>query len=262
MTTAIKPIEEVKNTLVKMDDSFKAALPTSIASDRFRQTVVMAVQSDPKLLAANRRSLYISCMKAATDGLLLDSREAALVIFKNTVQYMPMAAGIVKKILSTGKYKTVQAEVVCENDEFDSWIDEHGPHWKHRKARTNRGKPILAYAYAITKDNGTAYEEMNADEIGAVRKVAKTKMVWDGDFGNEMWRKSPLRRLAKKLLTSSDIANLFAHDNENYSLEQSEQGESETPAVTAEVSDHSTAASRAIAEAEEPEEPEMAEEMF
>jgi len=254
--TAIKPIDEVKNTLVKMDDSFKAALPTSIASDRFRQTVVMAVQSDPELLSANRRSLYISCMKAATDGLLLDSREAALVIFKNTVQYMPMAAGIVKKILSTGKYKTVQAEVVCENDEFDSWINETGPHWEHRKARTNRGKPILAYAYAITKDNGTAYEEMNADEIGAVRKVAKTKMIWNGDFGNEMWRKSPLRRLAKKLLTSSDIANLFAHDNENYNLEQSE---SETPAVTAEVSDHSTAASRAIAEAEEPE---LEEEMF
>ncbi len=219
MTKSITPYEEVKANLAKMDDALRGTLPKSIESEKFRNTVMLAIKSNPDLLKANRNSLYVSCMKAAADGLILDGREAALVVFKNTVQYMPMAEGIVKKILSTGKYKTVQAEVVCENDEFDSWIDEHGPHWKHRKARKNRGAPILAYAYAITNDNGTAYEEMNVDEVAAVKKVAKTKMIWDGDFGNEMWRKSALRRLAKRLLTSSDLANLFEHDNENYDLE-------------------------------------------
>lgn len=242
MTKKISKYEEVKSTLARMDDNFRASLPKSIESEKFQQTVLLAVRDKPELLEANRNSLYMACLKAAADGLILDNREAALVVFGSTVQYMPMAEGIVQKILSTGKYKTVQAEVVCENDEFESWIDEHGPHWKHVKARKNRGKPVLAYAYAIDKDGGTSYEEMNVDEVVAVRKVSKTKKIWAGDFGNEMWRKSPLRRLAKKLLTNSDLANVFSHDDANYDLEASVSVDAD------EVKEEGTVASRAIAE--------------
>jgi recombination protein RecT len=223
MTKSITPYEEVKTNLAKMDDALRGTLPKSIESEKFRNTVMLAIKSKPDLLKANRNSLYVACMKAAADGLILDGREAALVKYGDIIQYQPMAEGIVKKILSTKKYKSVDSFVVYEKDEYDSYIDEHGPHFTFRKARGDRGKPILTVAFAISVEGGTTFEEMDEAQIEAVEAVSKqarkNKGPWKGAFRDEMRRKSALRRLAKRLLTSSDLANLFEHDNENYDLE-------------------------------------------
>jgi len=97
-------MEAMRGTLVKMQPEFAAALPPQIPVEKFIRTTLTAVQMNPDLLQADRRSLLGACMKAAQDGLLLDGREAAPVIFNTKdgkkVQYMPMVGGILKKMIA------------------------------------------------------------------------------------------------------------------------------------------------------------------
>jgi len=109
---------ELKAELVQMTATFQAALPKSIPAERFIRTIVTAVQMEPKLLAADRKSLFLACMKAAQDGLLLDGREAGLSVYNDrqnggqTVAYLPMVGGILKKIRQSGEISSVRAHVV------------------------------------------------------------------------------------------------------------------------------------------------------
>ena len=63
-----------------MSTEFEAALPPQISVDKFIRTTLTAVQMNPDLLQADRKTLLGTCMKAAQDGLMLDGREAAPVI--------------------------------------------------------------------------------------------------------------------------------------------------------------------------------------
>ena len=119
MTTSITHVEAVRLTLVKMQPEFAAALPPQIPAERFVRTVMTAVQLEPKLLGADRKSLLSSCMRAAQDGLMLDGREAALVTYGDKVQYLPMVGGILKKLRQSGQLLSISANVVYEKDEFD-----------------------------------------------------------------------------------------------------------------------------------------------
>ncbi len=80
-------------------------------------------------------------------------------------------------------------------------MDETGEHLKHRPDLTSdRGPATLVYAFAKTKDGGTYIEVMNEEEIEKVKNVSKSKDSgpWK-TWPEEMWRKTVLRRLSKKL---------------------------------------------------------------
>lgn len=216
----ITPMEHVRQTLTRMESEFKAALPPQIPVERFIRTTLTAVQMNPDLLDTDRRSLLAGCMKAAQDGLLVDGREAALVIFKTKngpmVQYMPMLGGILKKLRNSGELSSIAAHVVYENDQFEYELGDNEA-IKHKPfLGRDRGKMIAAYAIAKTKDGSVWREVMSAAEIDAVRNVSRAKDFgpWSGPFASEMWRKTVLRRLAKRLPSSADVDQVFESDNE------------------------------------------------
>lgn len=217
MAQEIKEYEVVRGALTKMEDIEKA-LPSHISKDKFIQVVVTAVQNKPDLLKLNRQSLYLSCIKCAQDGLLPDGQEAALVPMKNNVAYIPMIAGVLKKVRQSGQISTCDSQEVCKNDTYESWTDEKGPHFRHVKARGVRGEPILTYAYAIAKDGGVYFEEMDEEQMKAIEKCSKTDDVWAGDFRSEMKRKSVMHRLSKRLPMNTDIERVIERDNEIYDL--------------------------------------------
>ena len=74
---------------------------------RFMRTLNNAILRDPQIAEASKQSIFLECQKAATDGLLLDGREAALTRFKTKrgdqwvteVVYIPMIKGL-RKIIS------------------------------------------------------------------------------------------------------------------------------------------------------------------
>lgn len=218
MAQELKPIEEIRNTLTRMESQLHSVLPSYISPEKFKQVVVTALQLKPDLLNLDRQSLYSSCLACASDGLLPDGREAALVPYKGKIAYQPMVGGLLKLIRNSGELASIDAQTVFEKDSYESYIDQTGPKFKHVKARGERGAPILTYAYAITKDNHVYHEEITADEMKKIEACAKTKDVWSGPFRDEQFRKSALKRLAKRLPKSTDLERVIERDNEDYDL--------------------------------------------
>lgn len=217
---SISTIDGFKKNLSAMSVEIKKLLPPHITLEKFERVVLSAVQMNADLLDADRKTLFNSCLKCASDGLLPDGREAALVTFNSKdgpkVQYMPMYLGIIKRIRNSGDLATVAAYIVHEKDHFEFSVDSDGEHLSHKPILFgDRGKPIGCYAVAKTKDSEVFTEFMTVDEIMAVRASSKAKYnsPWDGPFKYEMWKKSAIRRISKRLPMSSDDENFITQDD-------------------------------------------------
>lgn len=220
-----------------MGPQFKMALPNHISLEKFMRVTQTAVSGNPALLNADRNSLFAACMVSAQQGLLPDGREAALVMFKDKVTFMPMIAGILKKIRNSGELSTITAEIVYKNDEFKYWIDSDGQHLEHKPMMFGeRGDAIGTYALAKTKDGAVYIEVMTAEQVAAVRKSSRsaTSGPWAGEFSLEMWKKSVIRRLAKRLPSSTDLDMTLSADEELFKTKPIDVAPEETQ-MTAEV---------------------------
>jgi recombination protein RecT len=225
MSTQVKtmtPMQEVANSIMAMKPEFEEILrKTGIDPDRFTRVAILAIQQTPALLECTKPSLYKAVSTCARWGLIPDGQEAAIVKFGNEAVAMDMIEGVLKLFRNSGECGCVDAKVVFEKDAYQSWIDEKGPHFKHVAHREkDKGVPILTYAYAITKDGHIYFEEVTEDEMQSIKKVARTKMVWDGDFKYEMYRKSALRRLSKRLPKSTDIEMAMDRHDESFDLDK------------------------------------------
>ncbi len=220
MAQEIRPIDEVRSTLTKMENELKSVLPSYISPAKFQQVVVTALQLNPTLLTLDRQSLYSACLNCASDGLIPNGKESALVPFKGKVSYMPMVGGILKLIRNSGELATVDACTVHEKDFYESYVDQTGPKFKHVKARGDRGNPMLTFAYALTKDGSVYHEEITEEEIKVIAKKGNEKFsAWQGEFIDEMRRKTVLKRLAKRLPKSTDLERVIERDNEIFDME-------------------------------------------
>ena len=212
---ANNPVAVIRQNLTAMAPEFKAALPDHIDVDKFTRVAMTAIQTNPQLQNADRRSLFGACVRLAQDGLLPDGREAALVMFKDKAQAMPMIAGILKKVRQSGEVSKINAFVVHENDHFkvSYGFDEDVEHIPPGLDKP-RGKPIGAYATAVLKDGSRLLEVMSFEEIEAVRKVSRAANngPWVSWWG-EMARKTVMRRLSKRLPMSTDVEELVRRDD-------------------------------------------------
>lgn len=230
MSNEITPIEAMRGTLVKMQPEFQAALPPQIPVEKFIRTTLTAVQMNPELLGADRRSLLGACMKAAQDGLLLDGREAAPVIFRTKegpkVQYMPMVGGILKKIRNSGELASISAHVVYDRDHFEYELGDNENIVHKPFLGEDRGRPIAVYAVAKTKDGAIYREVMSVADVDKVRQASRAKDAgpwvqwWD-----EMAKKTVIRRMAKRLPSSADVDQILQSDNEASGFVQIERRE-------------------------------------
>lgn len=216
----------------KMEAEFQAALPPHMPVDRFMRVVLTAVNGNPDLLRADRRSLFEAAMKAAQDGLLPDGRDGALVIYntkvpgkageKDTwiqkVQWMPMIAGILKRIRNSGELKTIVARVVYAGDKYRCWVDDDGEHVEY-EAVEDQDRNIVRriFAMARLKDDSVEVEELFPADIEKIRAASKSSggPAWT-NWWSEMAKKSALRRLSKRLPISSDLDDLIRRDDELY----------------------------------------------
>lgn len=208
-----------------MKDKFAEALPAHIPAERFARAAMSACSDQMIANAAQspegRKSIYDACLKAATDGLLLDKREAALVTFRtkigndwiDAVQYMPMVAGVMKKARNSGEIAHIVAQCVYSNDYFEIDFVTEGPPIVHKPALVNRGEMVAVYAVAKLRDGSwTQPEWMTKEQVDEIRERSKTgatsakngpKGPWVTDY-NEMARKTVIRRAAKYWPSSTD----------------------------------------------------------
>lgn len=233
-----KPTSEIQVLRVQADsmgEQFKAALPAHLPAERFMRVFMTAVQQNPRLVAADRRSLWNAAIKAAQDGLLPDGREGAIVPYYNNkdkcymAQWMPMIAGLRKKVRNSGEIKDWYVEVVYAGDGFKYqkgddprlFHEPVPPHERTGKENDPRKGIIAAYSIAVLKDGSkTAPEVMWIEEIEATRSRSRAKDdgPWITDYA-EMCRKTVARRHSKSLPMSTDLDDLIRRDDELYDFD-------------------------------------------
>jgi len=220
------PMVILRDQLNDRTVQFQHALPKHLPPERFFRVVLTAVQLNPDLLACNRMSLFNSALRCAQDGLLPDGREAALVPFKDKVQYLIMYQGILKRFRNSGQFKWIGTGIVREGDQFEYWVDETGPHFKHVPTfDENPDKKIICvYAAATTKDDAPFFRPLSLADINkrrnmsrGTREDAPWKQWWE-----EMAQKTAIRVLSRYLPTSSDLDDLIRSDEELYDESESE----------------------------------------
>lgn len=217
MANELSVIQDFKNTLEKQTPQFKMALPPHITPERFQRTIMTAVQKNPKLLQCDRPSLWAACMQAASQGLMPDGIEAAIIPFKDQAQFMSMVAGLLKKIRNSGEIISICAELVYEGELFEYYVDSTGKHIRHTpNVFGGSGEMLGAYALAVSKDGGTYIEVMNMAEIDKVRSVSRSKDSgpWK-DWTDRMILKTVIRRLSKLLPMSSDVMDLIRGEDDD-----------------------------------------------
>lgn len=239
-----------RNPLVVFKDNFKRlieakelALPSTISEDAFRNAAIIAVQDNPGLLQADQQSLFKSIRKAAAAGLVPDGREGALVTFKtkdkasgrfiDAVQFMPMVFGLIKMARRSGTVADVRAHIVYQaevDQERFSYVIGDSESLTHQPILFGeRGEPVAAYAIAKLKDGTIVREFMSAADIDVVRRAGSSQRIYRKgeapvvsaeplgiwkDWASEMWKKTVIRRLTKRLdLSSEDIRQIQEDDD-------------------------------------------------
>jgi recombination protein RecT len=218
---ALSVMDHFRHTVKVMEPQLAMALPAHIKPDKFIRTLMTTVQMNPSLLECNRESVLGAVMQSAQQGLFPDGKEAAIIKYGEKAQFIPMTAGILKKVRNSGELISIASQIIHEHDKFRYWVDGDGEHLEHDpNLFSDRGKRIGVYAIAKTKNDGVYVEVMTEAQVMAVKKVSKSKSgPWAGDFEEEMWKKTVIRRLSKRLPMSTDLEGLIHSDDDLYDLE-------------------------------------------
>lgn len=239
MSNQLMTVDQFKKQLAVHHKGLNSVLPSHIPADKFSRTILNAVQNNPDILESDPNSIFNECQKAAQDGLLLDGREAALVVYNSKVggqwvkkaSYQPMIGGILKKIRNSGELLKIDVIAVHKNDHFkyNPSVDiapDHAPDWFGK-----RGDFVGVYAVAHLKNGSTAIEIMNIDEIEEIRKTSKSGAdkntgeaigIWKKHYV-AMAKKSCLKRLAKYLPSSADVDQFATSESDFSDYEEIEE---------------------------------------
>lgn len=192
-------------------------LPADVSTDTFLSHFKTAVMHSQDLLKSSPRSVVEACVRAANDGLLLDGREAVIIVrnakrqdgtWEKRAVYQRMYGGTLKRIRAALPGCRIEARLIHAGDKFsvtfgDSPSIIHHPVWGKDK-----GEIVGVYAI-VTEVNGTRHHEvMDREEVDRIRdgsqnfRPEKPSGPWHDHYG-EMARKTVLNRLAKLLPQAS-----------------------------------------------------------
>ena len=206
----------------RMSGEFAKALPSTVPAERFVRCVKSTLNANPELQQLERTSLLSAIMKAAQDGLVVDGKEAAIVPFKGKATYIPMVAGLVKKIRQHSKFANLSYGIIYQN-EVDTgrfeYVKGDSEYLKHDPIIFGeRGEAIGAYAI-VTTDDGTKFRAvLRKDQID--KRLAKgmqggAKVEWKDEF----WLKTAIKAVYKIAPNSGDEAGyldgVFRADDEH-----------------------------------------------
>lgn len=234
ITTTANRAVALANYLDTRRDDFAAV--SVVDPDKFMRVVKNALMKDPKIAEASTQSVFIECQKAIADGLVLDGREAALTRFhtKDGVQvaYIPMVAGIMKRVRNSGEVASWSAELVYEEEYNQGRFTYHAapdPKIVHQPIIIgDRGPVVAAYSAVRLRDGTYTYEVMNIDQLNAIRNRTKSKRKdgsiagpWQTDT-EEMYRKTVIRRHAKRLPVASELLEITRRVDSLYDVDEAE----------------------------------------
>lgn len=201
----LTPVAQVCTTISSPEfkSKIKDALPPGIDPDRFVRVTMTALQQNPTIANGDRQSLYNAVIRCAQDGLSPDGKQAALVMFGQAVQYMPMIGGLRKIAADHGII--MATGVVHKNDHFEYELGVK-PYKVHKPAPLDqeRGEPIGAWAEALDDDGRLYLEVMGKGDIEQVRTASRAK---NGDLWSKWWGEAARKTVGRRLFKSLPLAD-------------------------------------------------------
>jgi len=212
--------------LKRLLDSSKAALaqvvPRHLTPDRLIKVALLATSKTPALLACSQASILQSVMQAAELGLEVNSPlgHAYLVPFKSECQLIIGYRGYIELAKRSGQIDTVEARCVYANDFFEV---VYGTEQRliHRPALKDPGPLVCVYALARIKGSDMPQiDVLTPRDIEYAKSISRTSGSgpWRDRY-DEMARKTAVRRLAKYLPLSPELADAMDLDDRDSELQ-------------------------------------------
>ena len=241
---ATKPAEKslatrVGELVAAQSSRISLVLPKGFDQARFTNLTITACKSKPQLLECLRTprgqvSLLLSVMQAATLGLEPDTplQEAWLlprrIDGQQECQLSIGYVGIMKLARRSGEIKTIYAETVHENDEFDYQYGTD-PKIEHKPAKGDRGDLTHVYAVARYKDDGFNFIVLDEVDVHARRaksdswksEKARPYSPWTTNT-EAMWRKSAIRALRPYLPLTAEAARAMDSDERTLTFDMND----------------------------------------
>lgn len=214
-TNTKKQPQSIKDYIQVMTPEISKALPKVMTPERFTRIALSAVSNTPKLAECTPASFLGAMMNAAQLGLEPNTPlgQAYLIPYGKTCQFQIGYKGLLDLAYRSGEVKSIQAQVVYENDEFDFEFGLN-PFLKHKPAKENRGKPIWYYAVFKLVNGGEGFEIMSREDVlSHAKKFSKTynSGPWQTNF-DEMAKKTVIKKVLKYAPLKSEFATQLAAD--------------------------------------------------
>jgi recombination protein RecT len=219
-TKEVNPVATLRTLLDKSKEQIATALPRHLTPERMIRVALTAVQRTPDLQKCDALSVVGAVVQASQLGLEPDGilGQAYLVPFWNgktkryEAQLQPGYRGLIALARRSGEISTFFSELVYKSDKFKV-VKGDSPRLIHEPdyISEDRGDIIGAYAVVVFKDGGKDFEFMAIHELNKIRASSKAKDRDGNEYGpwvthsEEMYRKCPIRRLAKRLPLSPEF---------------------------------------------------------
>jgi len=200
-------------------DSVNQALPQHLSSERFQRIAITALTRTPNLAKCTQESVFKCLLDLAAYGLTPDGRTAHLIPFGKECTLIIDYKGLVELVLRSGDYVKIRAELVCDNDEFEYQIGEVTTH--NINFKEPRGEPYAVYAMVESKAGVRDFEVLHKDHIEKVRNASRAGKSgpWK-DWEHEMWKKTAIRALCKRLKLSTEISQAITLDDDQFNFKK------------------------------------------
>lgn len=219
---AKKKIATFRQLLDQSKGQIANALPRHIDADKMMRVVMTSLQKNPALMDCDQGSVIGAVIEASQLGLMPDGilGEAYLVPYKGKCQLQPGYRGLISLARRSGEVSDVYAELVFSCDKFrvtyglNKTLDhepslEHEDYWKV-DAKGDMPTLIGAYAVVVFKDGTRNFVYMPRKRLNQIRATSQSLnsnfSPWKTAVGApEMYRKCPIRQLAKMLPLSTEF---------------------------------------------------------
>lgn len=218
----------IRDALEKSSENLAPLLPATMPPAKFLRIVYDAMNRNPEIRQCKPQSVVDACALAAKDNLVLDGREAALVIYNKKVgdgwekvaQYIPMTLGLRKRMFSTGQVSAMETGIVYEKEveqgRFE-WQAGTDAFLRHSPLLTDDlGPPVAVYSVVTMANHTKSVEVMRWSEVMRIARLQSKNVDGQGNLKgiwkqhtHEMARKTVLRRHSKQLPFDSDLATTF-----------------------------------------------------
>jgi recombination protein RecT len=236
-----KQFKLVSDMLFKAEGRIAACLPTHLTPERMIRVALTAIQTKPKILLCSPTSIIGCVVEASELGLQLNGvlGEAYIVPFWNTgtkrleAQLQVGYRGLISLARRSGEVSSVSPELVYEWDEFKITLGTdrnilHVPDIDHPDRGLRYPEDVGpddalehfkgdliglrgAYATVKYKDGSQDFEYCPLNRLDELRSRSKARDRENNEVGpwttdpGEMYRKVPIRQLAKRLPLSPEF---------------------------------------------------------